>query len=234
MNPHILGFDADDTLWENEARFSDAEKHFCELMSPWADQAFANKALLEANRTAVPQYGYGIKSFVLAMIRTAIDLSKEKITASTITEIMTIGDTILNSPVELLPKVKETLETLAVGYRLLVITKGDIKDQLAKVDQSGLANYFWEIEVVSEKNEDSYRSILNRYEIPPSSFTMIGNSIVSDVLPVLAIGGRAVHIPHHTTWELEIPNPESLSDVNFPVLQNISEIPELLYNWPAN
>jgi len=227
----VLGLDADDTLWENEARFAAAEGRFCDLTAPWADRERASVALLAADRVAVARYGYGVKGFVLSMIRTAVQLSDGAVSSSEITEIMALGDEILDAPIEVLPGVRDTLEKLAVDHNLLVVTKGDITDQMAKVDASGLADLFWQVEVVGEKDEATYRMVLARHGINPATFTMVGNSVVSDVLPVLALGGRAIHVPHHTTWELEVADPQALDGIEFPVLETITDVPALLADW---
>jgi putative hydrolase of the HAD superfamily len=224
----VLGLDADDTLWENEAQFYAAQSGFCELMLPWADRETANAALLASDRAAVARYGYGVKGFVLSMIRAAIQLSSGTVTATQIAQIMALGDEILDAPVELLPGVRKTLEELSIRYRLLVITKGDVRDQMAKITRSGLRELFWQVEVVSEKDETTYQTVLDRYDIDPAAFTMVGNSVVSDVLPVLAVGGKAIHIPHHTTWELEVADPSAIAGLEFPVINSITGVPELL------
>ncbi len=224
----VLGLDADDTLWENEARFYAAQSGFCELMLPWADRETTDAALLTNDRTAVARYGYGVKGFMLSMIRAAIQLTSGTVTATQIDQIMALGDEILDAPVELLPGVHETLEELSTRYRLLVITKGDVRDQTDKITRSGLTELFWQVEVVSEKDEATYQAVLDRYDIDPAAFTMVGNSVVSDVLPVLAIGGKAIHIPHHTTWELEVADPSAIAGLEFPVISGITEVPELL------
>ena len=227
----VLGLDADDTLWENEARFAAAERRFCDLVAPWADHQHASSALLAADRVAVARYGYGVKGFVLSMIRTAVQLSDGAVSSGEITEIMALGDEILEAPLEVLPGVRDTLEKLIVDHNLLVVTKGDITDQMAKVAASGLAGLFWQVEVVGEKDEATYRAVLARYGIDPTTFTMVGNSVVSDVLPVLALGGRAIHVPHHTTWELEVADPQALDGIEFPVLETITDVPALLADW---
>lgn len=224
----VLGLDADDTLWENEALFEKAQSDFCELMHLWADPQIAGAALLTHERAAITRYGYGVKGFVLSMIRSAIELSDGTVTATQISQIMALGDTILDAPVKLLPGVAETLEKLSNRYRLLVVTKGDIRDQREKINRSGLAQLFWRIEVVSEKDETTYQALLDHIEIAPKTFTMIGNSVVSDILPVLALGGKAIHIPHHTTWELEVADPSSVAGIEFPVINSITEVPGLL------
>ena len=227
----VLGLDADDTLWENEARFAAAEHRFCDLMAAWADQQRASVALLAADRVAVARYGYGVKGFVLSMIRTAVQLSDGAVSSAEILAIMALGDENLDAPVELLPGVRNTLKKLMIDHSLLVVTKGDINDQMAKVYASGLADLFWQVEVVGEKDESTYRSVLARYGIDPTTFIMVGNSVVSDVLPVLALGGRAIHVPHHTTWELEVADPTAIGEIEFPVLDSIKGVPDLLADW---
>ena len=227
----VIGLDADDTLWENEAWFATAEHRFCDLVAPWADHQRASVALLATDRKAVARYGYGVKGFVLSMIRTAVQLSDGAVSSGKIMEIMALGDEILDAPLEVLPGVRDTLEKLVVDHSLLLITKGDITDQMAKVNASGLAYLFWQVEVVGEKDESTYRTVLARHGIDPATFTMVGNSVVSDVLPVLALGGRAIHVPHHTTWELEVADPRVLDGIEFPVLDTIADVPALLANW---
>ena len=144
---------------------------------------------------------------------------------------MCIRDRLINAPVDLLPDVAETLSELSNDHYLLLITKGDVLHQRAKVENSGLSEFFWTIEVVGEKDAAIYEMLLNRYGITPEMFVMIGNSVNSDILPVLSIGAKAIHVPHHTTWELEIPDPKELEKVDFPIAQSISEVPGILSGW---
>lgn len=230
-NSFILGIDADDTLWENEAWFYKIQDRFFELMSSWSDAQETNAVLLENERISIPQYGYGVTSFVRSMILTAIKISNGEIGTKEITQIISWGDELINAPVDLLPDVAETLSELSNDHYLLLITKGDVLHQRAKVENSGLSEFFWTIEVVGEKDAAIYEMLLNRYGISPEMFVMIGNSVNSDILPVLNIGAKAIHVPHHTTWELEIPDPKELEKVDFPIAKSISEVPGILSAW---
>ncbi|MDP6965024.1 MAG: HAD hydrolase-like protein [Acidimicrobiales bacterium] len=230
-NSFVLGVDADDTLWENEAWFYKIQDRFFEMMSSWSDTQDTNAALLENEKASIPQYGYGVTSFVRSMILTAIQISNNEIETKEISQIVSWGDELIEAPVDLLPGVEETLSELSNNHRLLLITKGDVIHQRAKVENSGLSDFFWNIEVVGEKDAAVYEMLLNRYGISREMFVMIGNSVNSDVLPVLNIGARAIHVPHHTTWELEVPDPKELEKVDFPIAQNISEVPGILSGW---
>ena len=230
-NSFVLGIDADDTLWENEAWFYKIQDRFFEMMSSWSDTQDTNAALLENERASIPQYGYGVTSFVRSMILTAIQISNGEIETKQISQIVSWGDELIEAPVDLLPGVEETLSELSNNHRLLLITKGDVIHQRAKVENSGLSDFFWNIEVVGEKDSAVYAMLLNRYGISPEMFVMIGNSVSSDILPVLNIGARAIHVPHHTTWELEVPDPKELEKVDFPIAQSISEVPGILSGW---
>jgi putative hydrolase of the HAD superfamily len=230
-NSLFLGIDADDTLWENEAWFYKIQDRFFELMSRWSEPYETNSALLENERSSIPDYGYGVTSFIRSMIITAIQISNDEIGTKEITQIVSWGDELINAPVELLPDVEETLRELSNSYYLLLITKGDVLHQRAKVAKSGLSDFFWNIEVVGEKDAATYEMLLNRYEINPEMFVMIGNSVASDILPVLTIGAKAIHVPHHTTWELEVPDSKELEKFNFPTAKSISEVSEILSGW---
>ena len=230
-NSFVLGIDADDTLWENEAWFYKIQDRFFEMMSSWSDTQDTNAALLENERASIPQYGYGVTSFVRSMILTAIQISNNEIETKQISQIVSWGDELIEAPVDLLPGVEETLSELSNNHHLLLITKGDVLHQRAKVENSGLSDFFWNIEVVGEKDSAVYEMLLNRYGISPEMFVMIGNSVSSDILPVLNIGAKAIHVPHHTTWELEVPDPKELEKVDFPIAQSISEVPGILSGW---
>ena len=230
-NSFVLGIDADDTLWENEAWFYKIQDRFFEMMSSWSDTQDTNAALLENERASIPQYGYGVTSFVRSMILTAIQISNNEIETKQISQIVSWGDELIEAPVDLLPGVEATLSELSNNHHLLLITKGDVLHQRAKVENSGLSDFFWNIEVVGEKDSAVYEMLLNRYGISPEMFVMIGNSVSSDILPVLNIGAKAIHVPHHTTWELEVPDPKELKKVDFPIAQSISEVPGILSGW---
>ena len=224
----MLGLDADDTLWENEERFHEVEARFRDLVSTWADGETADAALLATERANIARHGYGIKGFVLSMELTAIELSGGDVAAADLGRIIGWGHEMMAHPIELLDGVAETLEILVATHRLLVITKGDLGDQLGKVERCGLDHLFWNVDVVPEKDPDAYRRGLAGHGIDPAGFTMVGNSVKSDILPVLAIGGQAVHVPHTTTWVFEEPDPDEVAAVDFPVLPSFRDLPALL------
>ena len=224
----VLGVDADDTLWENEERFHEVEQRFRDLMTPWADSETADAALLATERANIARHGYGIKGFVLSMVLTAVEISDAAIDARSLAGIVGWGHEMLAHPIELLDGVPEALDALGSTHRLLLITKGDLGDQLDKVRRSGLADRFWRVEVVPEKDPQTYRDVLDRHDVDPAEFTMVGNSVKSDVLPVLAIGGWAIHVPHTTTWVFEEPDPDELAAVEFPIVDRLGDVPGLL------
>lgn len=225
--PSVIAFDADDTLWHNEGYFRDTEKLFRELLSPYHDPDWIQARLYEVETNNLAHYGYGIKSFVLSMIETALQLTEGRIQGFEIQRIMDLGREMLAHPVELLPHVKETLQKLSGHHRLWVITKGDLLDQESKLARSGLGDLFERMDVVSEKTPESYRKLLELQGVDPSHFLMIGNSIKSDILPVLHIGGRAVQIPYAQTWEYERVTGEIPV---FPVLESLNQFTEWLHH----
>ena len=227
----VLGLDADDTLWENEVHFRETERRFVELMAPWADGPTTEAVLLDTERANVPVTGYGVKGFVLSMVETAIAVSDGSVEPADISQMLEWGRQMLDAPVTLLPDVAATIRTLADDHRLLLITKGDLTDQRRKVDSSGLADHFWRIEVVAEKSTRAYREVLGRHGIDPTEFVMVGNSVPSDVIPVLEVGGRAVHIPHHLTWALETATVSDIDGHEFPILDSFTELPAFLADW---
>jgi putative hydrolase of the HAD superfamily len=168
-------------------------------------------------------FGYGIKSFVLSMIETAIELTEGRVTGPEIQAIVDLGRGMLAHPVELLPWVERALTALQGHYRLMIITKGDLLDQEAKLARSGLDAFFPTVEVVSEKDEAAYRAILGRHQIQPSEFLMVGNSLKSDILPVVALGARAVHVPYETTWAHE--HVENVDTTRFTILEHLGLLP---------
>lgn len=222
----VIAFDADDTLWVNETYFNDAEKQFCILMENYLSHQSTSAILFEKQINNLPLYGYGIKGFVLSMIEAASHITNGTINIKATDHILRIGKELLTKPVELLDDVESTLQNLQGHYKLVVATKGDLKDQHRKLHKSGLGSYFHHIEVMSDKKEIDYQKLLKRLEVQPEEFIMIGNSLKSDVLPVLEIGGHAVHIPFHTTWaheriDFEIKHPK------FKTLKKLSEIEQL-------
>lgn len=200
----VIGFDADDTLWVNETYFREAEERFAELLGGYETKNKIDQELFKVEMQNLETYGYGVKSFVLSMIESALDLSNNKISQETIAEILGLGKKMISHPVELLDGVEEVLDKLVDKYRLIVLTKGDLLDQERKLEKSGISKYFNHVEVLSEKKEDNYKNLLEHLEISTDEFLMIGNSLKSDILPILNIGAKAIHIPFHTTWAHEM------------------------------
>lgn len=202
-NIHTIAFDADDTLWVNETFFRDAEDEVCKLLSPYIDYESCQQRLFEMEMRNLSLYGYGIKPFTLSLIECAQEVSEGKVTNEIIASIIDIGKEMLNAPVDLIDGIEEVLEKLSDKYKLVVATKGDLLDQERKLEKSGLSKYFHHIEVMSDKQPANYLKLVKHLDISPDTFLMIGNSLKSDVLPVLEIGGHAFHIPFHTTWAHE-------------------------------
>lgn len=223
-----IGFDADDTLWHNETIFEDVHKRYCEMLSHYHDADTVETTLYETEMRNLDLYGYGVKGFTLSAIETAIQLTQGKISAEEINRLMALGRDMLAHPVELLPGVAETIESLAADHRLLLITKGDLRHQERKLLKSGIAEHFRHVEIVSDKNEATYASILRRHEIEPADFLMVGNSLKSDIFPVLAIGGAAVHLPYHLTWKHERTDSTPLENGRFFTLEGVRDLPPLI------
>lgn len=202
-NIKVIGFDADDTLWVNETYFRDAEEKFAELLEQYETKNKIDQELFRMEMKNLELYGYGIKGFMLSMIESAMELSNNEVSQATLLEILNLGKKMISHPVELLDGVKVVLEKLAKKYRLIVLTKGDLLDQERKLERSSLSQYFHHVEVLSDKKESNYQHLLDHLEIDVKEFLMIGNSLKSDVLPIINIGAQAVHVPFHTTWQHE-------------------------------
>ena len=202
-NIKVIGFDADDTLWVNETYFREAEEQFASLLEKYETKNKIDQELFKTEIENLDLYGYGIKSFTLSMIESAMDISNNQVSQTTLLKILNLGKKMIAHPVELLDNVEEVLKSLSDKYRLIVLTKGDLLDQERKLDRSGLSTYFHHVEVLSDKKELNYANLLEHLEIDVSEFLMVGNSLKSDVLPILSIGAKAVHIPFHTTWAHE-------------------------------
>jgi putative hydrolase of the HAD superfamily len=200
----VIGFDADDTLWVNETYFREAEAAFAELLSEFETLNKIDQELFKKEIGNLPLYGYGIKAFTLSMVECALELSNYTISNSGIEKILNIGKAMLNKPVELLDGVEHVLKQLSKHYKLILATKGDLLDQERKLEKSGLTAYFHHIEVLSDKQEANYSKLLNTLEVNPSEFLMVGNSLKSDVLPLVNIKAKAIHVPFHTTWAHEM------------------------------
>ncbi|MCF8322421.1 MAG: HAD family hydrolase [Flavobacterium sp.] len=227
MNLKVIAFDADDTLFVNEPYFQETEQKFCALMSDYLSEQGLSQELFKTEVDNLHLYGYGIKGYTLSMIEAALKISNNTLSVEAIERIIVFGKELLQRPIELLDGVEETLKSLHGNYKLVVATKGDLKDQRRKLHDSGLGAYFHHIEVMSDKQEKDYSDLLNRLEIKPKEFFMIGNSLKSDVLPVLGIGGYAAHVPYHTTWEHEKIN-HKVEHPNFRTLEKISDVLEIL------
>lgn len=223
MKKKVIAFDADDTLWHNEPYFEEAQEKFSELFQNYASkQELAQQVYLHQVKN-LPMYGFGIKAFILSMIETAITITNHQLPEKVLEQILKIGKDLLEKPVELLPEVEKVLKELNGDYKLIVATKGDLKDQHRKLHDSGIGHYFHHIEVMIDKMEIDYQKMLQRLEIDPEYFIMIGNSLKSDVLPVLEIGGTGIHIPYHTTWAYERIDFE-IQHSKFWSLQSIDEL----------
>jgi putative hydrolase of the HAD superfamily len=228
MAVRVVGFDGDDTLWHSETRFSITQAEFRELLKRHVPDADAEARLAEMEMKNLSIYGYGVKSFTLSMLETAIDLTEGRIPASDLQVILGWGKRMLMEPTELLDQVDQTLKQLAGRYDLLLITKGDLFDQESKLARSGLGELFLGVEIVSEKSIDSYQAIFRRRGIAPGEFVMVGNSLRSDVVPVVTLGGRAVHIPYEVTWSHEHVAEEELPKHGWQQIDRISELPAIL------
>lgn len=223
----ILAFDADDTLWENETFFREVEEKFGELMEDFLPRHTTARELLRTEIENIGLYGYGIKAFILSMIETAMRISDNTIPVHAIGKIIDLGRDMLGKPVVLLPGVENVLKTFQGKYRLVMATKGDLLDQERKLKKSGLEKYFHHIEIMSEKKEADYEKLIRHLDIKPEEFVMIGNSIKSDVLPVINLGGHGVHVPFHTTWAHETVEAE-INHPNFHPVKSITEIVDLI------
>ncbi|MFL6204343.1 MAG: HAD family hydrolase [Acidimicrobiales bacterium] len=222
----VIALDGDDTLWHSEHLFVDTQDRFRDLVRPYVelDDDALDLRLLEVERRNLPLFGYGVKAFTLSLVETAIEVTDGRIPGSELQAVLDLGKVLIDHPVELLEGVRDAVDVLTDSYRVMVITKGDLLHQETKVARSGLADLLWRVEVVSEKDEATYRRILELHGIEPEAFVMVGNSVRSDVLPVLALGGRAVHVPYSVTWILEQAEPDpDLHD--FPVLASLAELP---------
>jgi putative hydrolase of the HAD superfamily len=225
---HTVAFDADDTLWDNESYYTRAKEYFVRQLSPYGELDALTARLDEIEVGNVRIYGYGIKSFVLSMIETAIEVSAGQIRGAELQPVLEIARDMLASEVQFYERVKETLETLSGRYPLMLITKGDLFEQELKIARSGLRPLFKYVEIVGDKTEASYQHILQRYALQPDGFLMIGNSMRSDILPVLRLGGKAVYIPQANTWSHENTAETPAGHNHFFTLEYIWQLPELL------
>jgi putative hydrolase of the HAD superfamily len=223
MQIKVIAFDADDTLWINEPYFYETERHFCRLLEDYLPHHTVSRELLQVEIQNLSLYGYGIKSFMLSMIETALRVSDKTIKLEAIGKIIELGKDLLAKPIELIEGVEEVLFQLKNKYRLVIATKGDLLDQERKLKNSGIEHYFHHIEIMSDKREKDYQKLIKHLDIKPQEFLMVGNSLKSDVLPVLAIGGKGYHVPYHTTWAHEQIE-HTIEHQDFKELKDIKEI----------
>jgi putative hydrolase of the HAD superfamily len=224
----VIAFDADDTLWVNETYFREAEKQFAKLLSNYETENKIDQELFKVEIKNLELYGYGVKGFTLSMVECALELSNYTLPQKTINDILNIGKEMLEKPIDLLDGVEEVLQALHGKYKLIVATKGDLLDQERKLDKSGLLQYFHHIEVMSEKKVPDYQKLIRHLDIPSEAFLMIGNSLKSDVLPLLEIGASAIHIPFHTTWAHEEVSKQDALNSEYKTLSSIQEVLPLL------
>lgn len=219
----VIAFDADDTLWVNEPYFRETEDKFAALLEDFMPRHSIIAELYKTEIANLPLYGYGIKGFMLSMIETLLRITAGKHDSKVVEQVIELGQEMLNKPIELLDGVEEVLKALHGKYKLVVATKGDLLDQQRKLTKSGLDHYFHHIEIMSDKQEKDYQKLLKHLDCNPESFLMLGNSLKSDVLPVLNIGGHAVHIPYHTTWVHESID-HTIEHPNFYEMESLSEV----------
>ena len=222
-NITTIGFDADDTLWVNETYFRDTEEQFAKLLEGYETKNKIDHELFKMEIKNLELYGYGIKGFMLSMIESALEISNNTVSQATLHKILHLGKAMIAHPVEVLDGVIEVLGQLQGKYRLIVLTKGDLLDQERKLARSGLAEYFHHVEVLSDKKESNYEHLLQHLEVEVKEFLMLGNSLKSDVLPLINIGAQAVHIPFHTTWQHEEVSIEN-KEYNYLTLKKLSDI----------
>ncbi len=224
----VIAFDADDTLWHNERLYVSAQARFKELLAHYHSPEWIDERLFQAEMRNLPHFGYGIKAFALSMIETAGDLTEGRISGHDIQAIIDAAKEMLAAEVELLEHVAETIARLADTYALMLITKGDLRDQETKIARSGLGPHFRHVEIVSDKSPESYSRLLKRHAIAPERFLMVGNSLRSDILPVLALGASAVYVPYRLTWAHEVAEPPSAEQPGYYELEHLGLLPGLL------
>ena len=222
----IIGFDADDTLWHNEDGFQASHRKFETLLGDYGDPTAIEERLFEIESRNMPKYGYGVKAYTLSLIECAIEISDGHVSTAQIASILDLGHALLDRPVELIDGVTDVLDELG-DHTKMIITKGDLYHQLSRIETSGLRTFFWQTEVVAHKDPATYLRVLDLHGVDPSNFVMVGNSLPSDVLPVMEIGGKAVHVPYHVTWSHEHLD----GDHEAPTIEHLGELPALLADW---
>lgn len=224
----VIAFDADDTLWHTERLYVDAQARFVELLARYHNPEWIQERLDETEGRNLAHFGFGIKAFALSMIETAVELTEGRIAGRDIQTLIALAKEMLNADIELLDTIAETIPQLAQKYPLMVITKGDLLDQETKISRSGLGQYFQRIEIVSQKNRASYERVLREHALTPQRFLMVGNSLKSDILPVLELGAHAVYVPYELTWQHERAEPPPDGHAGYYKIERLTELPALL------
>lgn len=224
----IIAFDADDTLWHNERLYNDAQKKLAELLAGYDINQDVEESLYAREIRNIPIYGYGIKSFALSMIELSIELTSGRVKSEDIAAIIQIAKGMLTADVVLFEGVEDTIQKLSQDFDLMVITKGDLIDQESKLQRSGIDGYFQCVEIVSEKSAEVYEALLKKYNADPDRFLMIGNSLKSDIMPVVQIGGHAVYVPYELTWMHENLSDRQIDPTSYHEIENIGQLPALV------
>ena len=224
----LVGLDADDTLWHNEPLFTGRRERFCAMLARYEPQGVPEDRLYEVEMRNLRHFGYGVKGFLLSMIETAIEVTEGRLESADVRQIIDWGRDMLTEPIRLLDGVAEAVEALATDHRVILVTKGDLLDQETKLARSGLGNLFSGIEIVSDKTTEVYRRVMARYGVEPQRFVMVGNSLRSDILPVVQVGAHAVYVPYEMSWVHERVPDEALADVRFNQIAHIRELPGFL------
>ncbi|MEQ1514630.1 MAG: HAD family hydrolase [Lysobacteraceae bacterium] len=229
----LVGFDADDTLWRSEDYYRDAQTEFERIVGTYVDLEDAHDRLYEVEKRNIALFGYGAKGMTLSMIEAAVEITESRISAHDVHRIVELGKSVLQHPVELLPGIVDAVENISRDYPVVLITKGDLFHQEAKVRESGLSDLFRRIEIVSEKDTATYTRLLAEFSLAPEQFAMIGNSLRSDIVPVLELGGCGVHMPYHVTWthETETAPPTALERLRS--VQEPTELPAAIRSLAA-
>jgi len=223
-NSKVIAFDADDTLWVNETYFREAEQQFARLLSAYETENKIDQELFKTEIKNLSIYGYGVKGFMLSMVECALEISNYNLKPKLLNDILNIGKEMLEKPIELLEDVEMVLKSLHGKYKLIVATKGDLLDQERKLEKSGLLQYFHHIEVMSDKKEVDYQKLIAHLDITPNQLLMVGNSLKSDILPLITIGASAIHVPFHTTWAHEEVSVQKQSTTEYKTVKKVSEI----------
>jgi putative hydrolase of the HAD superfamily len=226
-----IGFDADDTLWPHEDFYQEAQERLLGRLAEYGEPQVLTSKLLEVERRNLPLYGFGVKAFALSMIETAIECSGGRVSTEIIEDILAAGRTLLRHPIEIFPHVRETLARLSAAYQLILITKGDLFDQERKLEQSGLADFFNAVEIVSDKNATTYARIFRRHGDGPEHAMMVGNSLKSDVIPAIEAGCWGVHVPHRFLWAIEHAA-APIAAPRFRRLEHLGELVDLIADLP--